>query len=175
MARDVTQQVNAAGTAPAAEANALEVLNPDGRLTLGGREVRVREYAFFEGLEVAHRASALIADMHQLCRDGFLRFDRIRRLFGKHRDVVLAIAAQAADVEPEWVEALPRDEADVFLSVWFSVNADFFVHEVVVEIREERQRSAVEAAMSTGPTSSSASQTAASATSTDSDGSPSAS
>jgi len=172
VARDVTQQVNAAGPAPAAEADALAVLNPDGRLTLSGRAVAVREYSFFEGLEVAHRASALIADMHQLCRDGFLRFDRIRRLFGKHREVVLAIAAQAADVEPEWIEALPRDEADVFLSVWFAVNADFFVHEVVVEIREERQ---LAGAGSTGPTSSSGSPTAASATSTGSAVTPSAS
>lgn len=175
MARDVTQQVNAAGPVPAAEADTLGALHPDAPLTLSGRAVTVREYGFFEGLEVAHRASALIADMHQLCRDGVLRFDRVRRLFGKHRDVVLAIAAQAADVEPEWVEGLPRDEADLFLSIWFAVNADFFVHEVVVEIREERQLAATRAGTSTGQTSSSASPTAASATSTGSGATPNAS
>ncbi|MCD9097042.1 DUF6631 family protein [Luteimonas fraxinea] len=175
MARDVTQQVNAAGTAPAAEADALAVLHPDTALVLGGREITVREYEFFEGLEVAHRASQLIADMHQLCRDGVLRYDRIRRLFGKHRDVVLAIAAQAADVEQDWVAGLPDNEKDVFLNVWFGVNADFFVREVVVEIREERQRSAVQGERSTGATSSSASPMPASATSTGSDATPSAS
>lgn len=175
MARDVTQQVNAAGLAPAAEADALTVLHPDAPLMLSGREITVREYEFFEGLEVAHRASQLIADMHQLCRDGVLRYDRIRRLLGKHRDVVLPISAQAADVEPEWVMALTDAEKDVFLGVWFAVNADFFVHEVVVEIREERQLAATRAAASTGPTSSSALPTVASATSTGSDATPSAS
>ena len=171
MARDVTQQVNAAGPAPATEADALSVLNPDGRLTVAGREITIREYGFFEGLEVAHRASALIADIHQLCRDGVMRFDRIRRLLGKHEAVVVAIAAQAADVEPEWITGLERGDGDVFLASWFAVNADFFVHEVVVEMREDRQLRAA-GQMPAGPTSSSASPTADSATSTGSAGSP---
>ena len=170
MARDVTQQVNAAGPVPAVEDNALEVLNPDQSLTIAGREITIREYGFFEGLEVMARASAFVADMHAQCRDGELRYSRIRRLFGVHADVVSAISAQSADVDAEWVKGLGHADGDLFLSRWFAVNAGFFVHEVVVEMREDRQL-----ADSTGTTSSSASPTAVSATSTDSDDSPSAS
>lgn len=170
MARDVTQQVNAAGQAPAAEDNALEVLNPDQTITVAGREVTVREYGFFEGLEIMSRAAALVTDMHAQCRDGDLRYSKIRRLFGVHAAVVIDIAAQAADVEPDWVRRLSHADGEMFLSRWFAVNASFFVHEVVVEMREERHL-----AVLTGATSSSDSPPAASATSTGSGVSPSAS
>lgn len=171
MARKIDQRA----IAPAAESNSaadqLAVLNPDITLTIAGREITIREYSFFDGLEVAHRASAFIADMHDTCRDGELRFDRIRRLFGKHRDVVVSIAAQAAGVEPDWIAGLDRTDAEVFMSTWFGVTSGFFVHEVVMEMREERQRQAMS---STGSTSSPTSPPPASATSTASDASPSA-
>lgn len=161
---------------PAAAENssaaALAIISPDLPLTLAGRAIVVREYGFFEGLAVAHRAEGFIADMHNMCRGGELRYDRIRRLFGVHRDVVIEIAAQAADVEPEWVAALKGSDAESFMSAWFSVNASFFVHEVIVEMREERQRQALG---STGASSSSASLRPGSGTSIASDGSPSGS
>lgn len=170
MARKIDQRA----PAPAAESNSaadqLSVLNPDLTLTIAGREVTICEYGFFDGLEVAHRASAFIADMHNACRDGELRFDRIRRLFGKHREVVVDIAAQAASVEPVWVNELDRNDAEIFMSAWFGVTSGFFVHEVVMEMREERQLAAMQ---STGSTSSPTSPPPDSATSTASGNSPS--
>lgn len=139
MAKKVTPATQAAAEPDSAAAELAE-LSPDITLTLADRQITVREYGFFEGLDVAHRSSAFIGDMHDQCRDGQLRYDRIRRLFGKHADVVVAIAAEAAGVEPEWVRSLGKDDAETFMSTWFAVNAGFFVHEVVVEMREERQR-----------------------------------
>lgn len=158
---------------PAAEdpsaADGLAALNPDVTLTLAGRAITMREYGFFEGLDVAHRAAGFIADMHAMCAGGALRYSLIRRLFGVHQDVVVAIAAQAADVEPEWLRGLGAADAEVFMSSWFAVNSSFFVHEVVVEMREERHR----ASTSTGSTSSPVSPPPALATSTGSVDSPS--
>lgn len=133
---------------PAAESNSaaaqLAELQPDVSVTIADRALVVREYEFFEGLEVAHRATAFIADVCAMARaDGTLRYDRIRRLFGVHREVVVAIAAQAAGVDPEWVAKLGRADAEQFMSAWFAANSGFFVHEVVVELREDRQRAAV--------------------------------
>lgn len=145
-------------------ASALVVIKPDVTITVAGREVTVREYGFFEGLEVAHKAQDFIRELHQLAADGRLTYARIRRLFGPYRDLICAIAAKAADVEPEWVRSLESspDEAELFLDTWYGVNASFFVHEVIVEMREARQL--VE--MSIGSTPSSASPTPASETST---------
>ena len=158
---------SAAGSNPAAEQ--VGVLSPDVVITVGGQKVTVREYGFFEGLEVAARGAVFIAAMHDISRDGELRYDRIRRLFGVHQDVVIGIAAQAANVQADWVRGLDREDAEVFMSTWFGVNSRFFVNEVVVEMREERQR----ALRSTGSTSSPSSPAPDSAASTTSADSPS--
>ncbi|MGH8032798.1 MAG: DUF6631 family protein [Luteimonas sp.] len=167
MARKVDKQKPAAEEPSAAEK--LASLKPDTPLALSGRQVTVREYSFFEGLEIAHRAAKFIADMHVMCAGGDLRYAQIRRLFGVHQEVVIPIAAQAADVEPEWVRSLKGDEAEVFMSTWFAVNSSFFVHEVIVEMREERQRAIP---TSTGTDASPNSPPPASATSTNSPASP---
>ena len=163
MARKVDKQNPAAEEPSAAEK--LASLKPDAPITLAGRKVIVREYSFFEGLEIAHRAAKFIAGMHVMCAGGDLRYAQIRRLFGVHKDVVIPIAAQSADVEPEWVLGLKHDEAEVFMSTWFAVNSSFFVHEVIVEMRENRQRAIP---TSTGTPVSPSSPAPASATSTNS-------
>lgn len=120
----------------------LAVLHPDRTLTLGGRAITLREYGFFEGLDVADRAAAFIADLIAASDDGALRYAQVRRLFGRHRAVIPAIAAQAGDVDATWLEALPPDELELYLATWFAVNAAFFVREVLAELRETQLRDA---------------------------------
>jgi hypothetical protein len=119
-----------------ADADDLAVLHPDRILTLGGRAVTIREYGFFEGLDVADRAAAFIADLVRLSEDGTLRYSQVRRLYGRHRAVIPLIAAQAADVEVAWLEALPAEELELLLATWFAVNAAFFVREALAALRE---------------------------------------
>ena len=125
--------------APASEtaaADDLAILHPDRTLVLGGRTIVLREYGFFEGLDVADRAAGFIADLIAASDDGALRYAQVRRLFGRHRAVIPAIAAQAGDVEVAWLESLPPDELELYLATWFAVNAAFFVREVLAELRE---------------------------------------
>lgn len=125
--------------APAADASAaddLAILHPDRTLILGGRTIVLREYGFFEGLDVADRAAGFIADLIAASDGGALRYAQVRRLFGRHRAVIPTIAAQAGDVEAAWLEALAPDELELYLATWFAVNAAFFVREVLAELRE---------------------------------------
>ena len=125
--------------APASEtaaADDLAILHPDRTLVLGGRTIVLREYGFFEGLDVADRAAGFIADLITASDDGALRYAHVRRLFGRHRAVIPVIAAQAGDVEVAWLGALPPDELELYLATWFAVNAAFFVREVLAELRE---------------------------------------
>lgn len=157
-----------AHTPPATEppaAEALAQLHPDRSLTLGGRAVTIREYGFFEGLDVADRAAAFIDDLIVASEAGTLRYVQVRRLFGRHRAVIAVIAAQAADIEVDWLLALPEDELELYMATWFAVNAAFFVREVLVQLREVH---VLAASTSAGPTSSSVSPPPASATSPDS-------
>ena len=126
----------------ASAAEDLAVLHPDRTLTIGGRHVTIREYGFFEGLDVADRASNFIADLVAASTDGTLRYTQVRRLFGRHRSVVPSIAAQAADVEVAWLEALAPDDLELYLATWFAVNAAFFVREALAELRETGLREA---------------------------------
>jgi transposase len=104
---------------------------------------------------VAHRASAFIADMHELAQSGELRYAAARRLFGVHEDVVVAIAATGGR-RRAGVAARPGQAADAekFMSTWFTVNVPFFMREVVVEIRR-RHRLRSMASRSTGSSSAS--------------------
>lgn len=171
MARKV-QKKAAAAAEPSSAADDLSVLHPNATIVVAGRTITMREYGFLEGLEIAHRASGLIADMVVMCADDTLTYAAARRLFGVHRGVVAQISAIAADVEPQWVEALAPKDGEYFLSVWFVVNGSFFGREVAAEARETGRR-AIKA--STSRSSSPASPPPDSATSTGSDGSPSAS
>lgn len=126
----------------ATAADELAVLHPDRTLPIGGRDVTIREYGFFEGLDVADRASAFIADLVAASEDGTLRYTQVRRLFGRHRSVVPLIAAQAGDVEVAWLEALAPDDLEIYLATWFAVNAAFFVREALAELRETALREA---------------------------------
>ena len=123
-------------------ADDLAVLHPERTLPIGGRDVTIREYGFFEGLDVADRASHFIADLVAASTDGTLRYTQVRRLFGRHRSVVPSIAAQAGDVDVAWLEALAPDDLEIYLATWFAVNAAFFVREALAELRETGLREA---------------------------------
>lgn len=163
MARKVGQHAPAAE--PSSAAGDLSALKPDITLTIAGRKVTIREYGFFEGLEAADHAAGFIADLGAQCADGSLTYMRVRRLFGLHQAPVIAIAAQAGNVEPEWLRSLSSKDAELFMSTWFAVNSSFFVHELVVEeqVKAQAQRSRVTAP--TGSVSSPASPAPGSATS----------
>ncbi len=122
--------------AAASAADDLAVLHPDRTLVIAGRTVTIREYGFFEGLDIADRAHAFIADLIAASDSGTLRYAQVRRLFGRHRAVIPAIAAQAGDVEVAWLDSLSADDLELYLATWFATNAAFFVREVLAEVRE---------------------------------------
>lgn len=173
MARKLEKKAAPSAAAKSA-AEDLSALQPNVTISVADRKVTIREYGFWEGLEVAHKAAGFIADLVIPCASGSLTFAQVRRLFGSHKDVIVAISAQAADVDADWVLSLEKKPADaeLFLSTWFAVNTGFFMREVVAEIREAKQRAAMRP---TGSDSSPASPRPDSATSTGSADSPSGS
>lgn len=171
MARKIGKS-NASPAADPAAGEDLVALHPHVPLMLAGRAITIREYGFWEGLEVAGRATAFIADLVESCTSGTLRFAQVRRLFGKHKDVIVEIAAQSADVEPDWILSLDGQDAELFLTTWFTVNTRFFMREVVEEVREAQLLARTRR---TGSGSLPDSPAPASAISTGSESSPSAS
>ena len=174
MARKVkpaASSTTAAGPDPAAEE--LAIMRPELRLTIAGREIVMREYDFFESMEIVYEDPDFLEGCLQAftADDGRDPWESMRPLFGKHRAFCKRAAALAAGVEVEWIASLanPRD-VDTLMSAWWSVNGSFFVHEVAVKLRGRRARAA-----SAGPKSSPASPPTDSATPTASAATPPAS
>lgn len=136
MGRKVDKAQASAGDSPALDAVA--ALVPDVKTTIAGRELVFREYAVFEGYEVAHLARAFIAGLYAEMKSGGLKYANVRRLIGPHQAVVVKIAAMSASVDEDFVRALNREDADQFFASWFVANAGFFVREVLYDIQQER-------------------------------------
>ena len=136
MARKVDKAQDSAGESPALDAVA--ALTPEVKATIAGRELVFREYAVFEGFEVAGLARAFIDDLYAEGKGGGLRYAHVRRLLGLHQAVVVKIAAMSADVDEAFVRGLSREDAEAFFANWFMANAGFFVREVLWLVRQEQ-------------------------------------
>lgn len=148
MARKVDKAATpGAGEQPAPDA--APSLAPEVKATIAGRKLVFREYAVFEGYEVAYEARDFIAALHAQVKTGALKYANVRRLIGPHLDAVVRIAARSADVDEDWVRSLGRNDVEQFFASWFVANAGFFVHEVLCDIQQERAERAM-ALSSTG-------------------------
>lgn len=161
----------ASAAAPDAATEELAALSPDLTVELAGRELTVREYRVFEGLEIAAVAAGFIADVVDVCREGEFTYQRVRPLFGRHLDVVADLVSRSVrdtatgePVSADWIRSLQRrEDLETLLSVWFGVNSGFFVHEAIVVMRQEQLRAVMDRG---GSTSSPDSPKAASAPTT---------
>lgn len=136
MARRVDKPQDSAGESPALDAVA--ALVPDVKVTVAGRDLVFREYAVFEGYEVAFAAREFIADLHDQAKTGGIKYANVRRLIGPHQAVIVQIAALSAGVDEAWIRGLGREDADQFFAAWFVANAGFFVREVLFDIQQEQ-------------------------------------
>ncbi|TAA45642.1 DUF6631 family protein [Pseudoxanthomonas winnipegensis] len=152
--------------------DSLVELHPNITITVAGRAVTVREYGFFEGLEVAARCPGFIASLGGMCAAGTLAYARVRRLFGLHRTEVINAAAVSTGQDPEWIERLDGADAELLMSTWFGVTGSFFVHEAVQELVELQPRPLASTTPISGTASSPSSPPPASATSTSSASAP---
>jgi hypothetical protein len=145
--------------AKAAGADDLAVMFPDATLVIDGRPLTVREYRFDESCDVLGPAGPVIAALADIAEGEPLAWGRVRRVLYAHRAVVLPMAAQAGDVDAEWLAALSQRDGERYMQAWWAANGHFFVIEAAVVI-VERQQARREFA---GPTSSSRSPLPASA------------
>ena len=150
MDHQAEQASASAGEEPAH--GAVAALVPEVKTTIAGRALVFREYAVFEGYEVASIAGAFIDALHGQIKTVGLKYAHVRRLIGPHKDAVIKVAAMSADVDEPWVHALNRDDAERFFASWFVATAGFFANEVLYVIQQERADRAMDS-KSTGSSS----------------------
>ncbi|HIY72251.1 MAG TPA: hypothetical protein H9827_12390 [Candidatus Luteimonas excrementigallinarum] len=125
----------AAGADPAAKE--LAVMQPDITLQLGDESVVVREYSFWDGLDVVYSDGRAFLDdvVAGLAAGNADAWEQVRGLVGRHRGYLVRAIARAVDRDPEWVQGLAARNADALFSIWWAVNGHFFLHEATVVIR----------------------------------------
>lgn len=136
----------APATGASASQDELTVLHPERTFTLAGREITVREYGHIEGLRLLAWAKPFTDDLYATIARGSQApsVAAMAALLATHADLVRDMVAQAADVEPSWVEGLNDVDGDLLVMAWWQVNAGFFIRRLLAraaaEKLEERQR-----------------------------------
>lgn len=155
MAVKVTDQATTSASSKDAASSDMAILHPDGELVIAGRTIVMREYGHVEGLRLLTWAQPFVDDLQRVFEAARTapRLAAIEQLLARNVDLYVRMAAQAADVEPGWVEQLNEADGELFMAAWWSVTGPFFSRRVLRQAVEQRLENRLAGGGST-PTSS---------------------
>lgn len=126
-----------------AESDDLDVLHPERRLVIAGRDITVREYAFTEGLRLQTLARPFTEGLYALLTaDAAVSFERVLGLIGDHYEAVLELVAISANVEQRWLDSLGDEDGNLLLMAWWGACGPFFLRSAVRRLQVARQEQA---------------------------------
>lgn len=114
-----------------AGADDLQILHPEVRVQVAGREVVVREYGFIEGLRLRPTVQPLLDDLYALMKGRSLELEQIIVVLGKHADLVAKLISIAADVDGDFLNSLTQRDGQLLMMAWWSVNGPFYLSALV--------------------------------------------
>ncbi len=93
----------------------------------------VREYRFFEGLQMHAQAKGFFEDLYAMFEQSSAApsFDDVADLIGAHQDDVVKMVATSTGCEPEWILGLDDQDGDALMLTWWLANAGFFIRRVM--------------------------------------------
>jgi len=122
------------------ELNELDVLIAVSPLTLAGVSVSVHEYTLSEQLQYRRSLKIVTAALKTLLdssADGIVSLEQLTDELATVFDEVLNVVAVACGQPREWVAALSGSDADELLYTWWSVNAAFFMRQILIPALEK--------------------------------------
>lgn len=123
--------------APKTPADELEILAPDRQITLRGEALTVREFYFFEGIELTRIAAPILAEMSALFRsDREVELSDLEDLLIRHTEPMLILMARSIGKPVEWLKSPEVGDAEghLLLSTFWTVNSHFFVHRLMMSL-----------------------------------------
>ncbi|WP_236233744.1 DUF6631 family protein [Pseudomonas tohonis] len=145
-----------AGKPKATGESDLQVLHPEGFLTIDGCQLVVREYGFVEGLRLRPLMQPFLDDLHSLMvGSDVLQLEHVIAILGVHADAVTEAVAISADVDVTWLRSPERSQTDGMrlLMVWWTVNGPFYVRSVLDRIAADRELERLRAGQTPTPSS----------------------
>lgn len=138
----------------AAGDNELEVLQPDQTITVGGETVVVREFRYAEGMRLMPYLQPIF-DVLKGAVNGEERGDAdagsislYDELIENQAELMISLAAQAADRPREWVESLSDDDGFRLMAAFWRANQGFFTRRLTLTGMSARAMAAATAAAS---------------------------
>lgn len=107
----------------------LQVLSPDREITVAGKKVLVREYAFIEGLRIRAAAKPLIEDLQKLLEHDSRITDYID-IIADHQALAIELMAISSGLTADEITALSDNDGLLLADVWWTVNGPFFMRAV---------------------------------------------
>lgn len=131
-------------------ADELQVLDPAVRITVGGEDLTVREYGFFQFSRVAAQGAAFLADLQAVAMGQEVDdvWDEVRLLFGAHESFCRYAIAESVGKPAEWVDAISDHEIEPLAYLWWSVAGRFFFGEVMRRARARHLKAQLDGSMS---------------------------
>lgn len=131
-----------------------EVLAPEASLRIGDELIEVRPFGFLEGVSLGPAVAPIVhalADMAESTpavvgaadehgeAEGEAGpddqspddLDRLNEIFAAHLDTLLQLMARATGKPVEWIKALPDDDGQALLMLFWTVNRDFFTRRLL--------------------------------------------
>lgn len=150
MARKVDARDQPTAPQGAAGNDDLDILHPERTLTVAGRTVSVREYGFFEGMDMRIVAKDFFDALYALfgAAGPAPAYDEVEEVIAAHRPAVIGMVAAAIGPNPDavadkqaaaqahadtvrWVAGLDDAAGDALLVTWWMVNAGFFLRRMM--------------------------------------------
>lgn len=144
-------------------ADEAQMLDPSAPILVGGEEVVVREYGFFQKQRIAGRGAPFLAGLEAMVGHGDLKdaWDGVRHLIGEHEAFVKYAVSEAIGKPLAWVEALPEYEIEPLVYLWWAVAGRFFFGEVASRLRGQAIKATLDGSMSSTPLAATSSDSAA--------------
>ena len=147
-------------------ADDLQVLHPELPLSVGGRDLVMREYGFIEGLRVRPIIEPMLKDMEALI--GLTTQptnDQVLDLMGNHIDEFQELLAVASDTDVAFVAGLNQTDGTRLADAWWKVNGPFYWRTAISRVavaRVQARAGKAGGATSTPPSSGTARESATS-------------
>ena len=105
--------------------NAAEVLHPERTLTIGDKEVTVREFSFRDGLELGPLMQPMMSRLDAVVADGSDLSGLFDVLYA-HHELLELMLLKATGESKEWLDTLDALQGDRLVMALWTVNGDFF-------------------------------------------------
>ena len=126
MAKRASKKSAQGAKAPEADDD-LVIMHPEAPLSVGGRDLVMREYGFVEGLRLRPVIEPLLADMEALLLTSQQpTTDQMLDLMSAHIEAFQQLLAVATDTDKDFVAGLGQADGFKLADAWWTVNGPFY-------------------------------------------------